>query len=144
MKILIDTSVLVAALVDSHPAYARSRPHLAAASQRKFECLVAAQTLAEAFATLTRLAVSPRIAPAQADSLLQEDVRPHVTVVALSADDYWAVLNSQARLGLAGGTVYDALLLRAARKARADRILTLNRLHFRRVAPDIADKIVEP
>ena len=43
-----------------------------------------------------------------------------------------------------GGATYDALIIHAALKANADQILTLNTRDFRRVYPELADKIVAP
>jgi predicted nucleic acid-binding protein len=39
---------------------------------------------------------------------------------------------------------YDAVILYAAAKIGADQIITLNDRHFRRIRPDLADKIVAP
>jgi predicted nucleic acid-binding protein len=47
-------------------------------------------------------------------------------------------------MGLAGGIVFDALLLACARKVDAERIYTWNVRHFRMVAPDLAERIVTP
>ena len=47
-------------------------------------------------------------------------------------------------LGIAGGAVYDALLLHAAWKSNVDRVVTLNAHDFRRVYPALADRIVSP
>ncbi len=43
-----------------------------------------------------------------------------------------------------GAIIYDALILACARKARAEVIYTWNVKHFRLVAPDLSDRIVEP
>ena len=67
-----------------------------------------------------------------------------MTVVPLSAEDYAATLRETARMGLAGGIVFDALLLACARKVDAERIYTWNVRHFRMVAPDLAERIVTP
>ena len=37
--------------------------------------------------------------------------------------------------GIQGGTIYDAVLLKAAAKANVDRVYTLNLKHFLAVAP---------
>jgi predicted nucleic acid-binding protein len=48
------------------------------------------------------------------------------------------------KLGLAGGAVYDALIARAALKAKAERLLTLNPAHFRRLGQDIEAIVAVP
>jgi predicted nucleic acid-binding protein len=45
---------------------------------------------------------------------------------------------------LSGGIIYDALLIACARKIDAERIYTWNVRHFQMVAPDLAERIVEP
>ena len=47
-------------------------------------------------------------------------------------------------LGIVGGAVYDALILRAAANARVDQVVTLNEGDFRRVYPELGDRIVSP
>ena len=47
--------------------------------------------------------------------------------------------------GIQGGTVYDAILLKAAVKAHTDRLYTLNLRHFLALAPSgLAPKIAAP
>ncbi len=65
-------------------------------------------------------------------------------VIALSMADYTAVIEQAAASGIIGGAVYDALIVQAAVKADANQIVTLNARDFRRVRPDLADKIVSP
>ena len=47
-------------------------------------------------------------------------------------------------LGVAGGAVYDGLIARAAAKAHADTLVTLNPKHFLRVWPAGAERIQTP
>ena len=63
-------------------------------------------------------------------------------VVALSAADYVALLNHLAGLKIAGGAVYDALLLHVAWLSGVDQVLTLNARDFRRLYPALTDKII--
>ena len=144
MKVLFDTSVLVAAVVQSHAAHARALPWLVRARGDSIAMCVAAHTLAELYAVLTRLPVSPRIAPATARLLVRENVEKVGSVSALSAAEYAAALGRFAELGIAGGGVYDGLIAQVAIKVRADRLLTLNPDDFLRVWPEGADRITTP
>jgi predicted nucleic acid-binding protein len=144
VKILFDTSVLVAASVAAHPDHRRALPWLERARARQFEFLVAAHSLAETYAVLTSLPIKPRISPAIARRLVLENAERPATVVALSARDYGAVLDAMADRGMAGAIVYDALLVRAAEKAGVDRLLTLNIDDFRRAWPDAGDRLERP
>jgi predicted nucleic acid-binding protein len=61
VRILLDTSVLVAAMVEAHPAHMRALPWLQKAQGGTDTWLVAAHSLAELYAILTTLPVRPRI-----------------------------------------------------------------------------------
>jgi len=144
MKILLDTSVLVAALVEEHPMHGRALSWLIRIKERADIGIVAAHTIAELYAVLTRLPFQPRISPSLAQHLIQQDVLVNCQVVVLSQQDYEAVVTHLAQVGIVGGAVYDALILYAAAKADVDRIVTLNKNDFCRIYPDLADKVSVP
>ncbi len=144
MRILFDTSTLVAALIESHPAHNRAFPWLQGVRTGKHTGLIAAHSLAELYAVLTTLPYQPRISPSIARQLIEQDIVNVFEVVVLSDADYLAVVNRLSSLGLIGGAVYDALIVQAASKANVDQVLTLNERDFRRVHPDLADKIISP
>lgn len=131
-----DTSVLVAAMVEAHPAHGPAWAWLDRALRGEVEGGVATHTLAELFAVLTRLPVVPRIAPREALRLVEVNLEGFF-IVALETQDYLRALNRLAALGLSGGAVYDALIAEAALKAGVERLLTLNRRHFVRLGEEI-------
>ena len=67
-----------------------------------------------------------------------------MAMIALTAAEYMETLRDAARDGIAGGTVYDAILLRCARKVDAQWIYTWNVRHFQLVAPDLKERIRTP
>jgi predicted nucleic acid-binding protein len=144
VRILLDTSILIAAMVEAHPAHALALPWLQKVKDGTHTGLVAAHSLAELYAILTTLPVHPPISPAVARQLIRQNVLDDFEVVALSDSDYTAVIDHLSESGIAGGATYDALILRAASKAIVDQVITLNDKDFRRVYPDLADKIVSP
>lgn len=144
MKVLLDTSVLVAAMVEAHPAHARALPWLQRARRQEVKVVVAAHTLAELYAVLTRLPVQPSISPAVAWQLIRENVLTTFEVIALSEQDYRSVLESLSRRGITGGATYDALIAHAASKAAVDQLVTLNEKDFSRIYPDLAERIIAP
>lgn len=79
MKILFDTSVLVAAVIEPHPMHTRALPWLKRARAGEFDFFVASHTLAELYAVLTTLPVSPRISPGTAWRLIHENIGTRVT-----------------------------------------------------------------
>ena len=141
MKILFDTSVIIAGLVESHPMHKKAFPWLKKAKAGMFELMVASHTIAEIYAVLSTLPIKPRITPLVAWKLINENIEPNCKVIPLSAGDYKSVIKQMSELGLAGGVVYDALIAKAAQKSKVERLLTLNIDHFNRVWPD-GDKII--
>lgn len=144
MRVLLDTSVLVAGIVRVHPRHEAARPWIAQALAGEIELVLAAHTLAELHAVLTTLPVQPRISPQTAERLRDTNLPADAEIVALSTDDYRHVLTRVAELGLAGGVVYDALIARVAETARVDRLITLNQRDFHRVWPEGGDRIGGP
>jgi predicted nucleic acid-binding protein len=144
VRILLDTSVLVAAIVEAHPMHDVALPWLQRARAEADTGLVAAHSVAEWYAILTTLPVRPRIAPAIAQQLIQENVLDALEVVALTGEDYAAIIKRLSEIGIVGGATYDALILQASEKGNAERIVTLNEADFHRVAPHLASRIVAP
>ncbi len=144
MKVFFDTSVLVAALVQPHPMHGRALPWLKKAKAGEFDMAIAGHTLAELYAVLTTLPVSPRIMPAMALRLIHESVEPFTSVSALSPLDYLAVVRHVSEHNLSGGVIYDALILKSALKFKADRLITFNVSDFKRIWPDADIQIISP
>jgi len=144
VRLFFDTSLLVAALVDGHPAHERALPWLQRVRSGADVGIISAHTLAELYSILTRLPIRPRIAPAAARQLIAENLLGTFEIVTLTEADYVAVLDHLMTLGITGGAVYDALILHAASKASPDHILTLNESDFRRVYPSLGDKLFSP
>ena len=135
MKVLLDTSVLIAAVVEKHAAHVRAFVALDRVQQGADEGVVSAHSLAELYAVLTKLPAPSRHSPEQALLSMEENVLKHFKTSSLTGSDYAALIREAAMAGIQGGTVYDAILLKAADKAGVDRVYTLNLKHFQAVAP---------
>ena len=144
MKIMFDTSVLVAAIVEPHPMHQRSWHWLNKAKSKKFEMLVASHTLAELYAVLTTLPLRPRITPDMSRYLIKQNIETIARIIPLSPSDYLSTIRQMSELGISGGAVYDALITKAAVKAEADRLLTFNIPDFVKVWPEGESRIQEP
>jgi predicted nucleic acid-binding protein len=143
MRVLLDTSVLVSGMLSDHVQHAQTQPWLATAKGGAFEAVVSGHSLAELFAVLTRLPRIPRITPAEALQMIQQNLASY-TRVSLSAADYWQLVDDLAQLGVAGGAVYDGVIAKAAELAQVDLLLTLNVRHFQRIWPNGASRVVSP
>lgn len=76
--------------------------------------------------------------------LFVEEVRKHLTPVALNDHEYLTTIQTVATRGLTGGKIYDALLLACAIKSEAQIIYTWNLKHFHSIAPQFAERIQNP
>jgi predicted nucleic acid-binding protein len=145
MKVFCDTNILVAASLQSHPQHDAARPVLERVKAGQDLGWVAAHSLAEAYAVLTRLPGASLVAPSVAWQLISENVLKVFTIVSLTAKEYANTLENAAANGVEGGKTYDALLLAAAAKCGAERIYTLNTRHFQALAEDrLRARIVSP
>lgn len=140
----MDTTVLVASVVAHHPHHPRATSVVRRILSGDDQGHVAAHGLAEAYAVLTTLPVTPRIGPESAARMLQDNVVDHFDIVALTAREYARLLSRLAERGVMGGATYDAVQLACARKSRAQRIYTFNLHDFRRLDPELAERIVAP
>lgn len=141
MKSFFDTSVLVATSVEVHEHHARSFA-LFTSADRKTACC-AAHSLAELYATLTRLPGTARMSADQAQLVL-DSVEERLEIVSLNAREYRLAIQDAATAGIVGGTIYDALIGWSALKARATRIYTWDVADFRRLGAEIANKVRTP
>jgi predicted nucleic acid-binding protein len=134
MRVFLDTSVLIASVLEKHPSHTRAFAVLERVQSGRDEGFVSAHSLAEMYSTLTRLPVPFRHSPEQALLSIEENVLRHFKISALTEHDYIALVREAAFAGIQGGTVYDAVLLKSAGKMELDRIYTLNLRHFETIA----------
>lgn len=139
--IFFDTNVLVAASLASHPHHQACNERLGKLAPQKGAC--AAHSMAEAYSTFTGTPAPYRLSPFDALQILERASQTY-TLVTLTPAEVLQTLNHLAQSRLTGGIVYDALLLACARKIGAETIYTIDYKDFRRIAPDLADRILEP
>ncbi|MCU0538252.1 MAG: PIN domain-containing protein [Hydrococcus sp. Prado102] len=143
MKVLFDTSVLVAAFEVSHPRHIVCLPWLQQVQEEEVDGYISTHTLAELYSVLTRLPIRPPISPVLAQRLLDENLQLFAAIP-LAADDYQQAIARMVRLNLPGGGIFDALIAQAALKAEVDLLLTLNPSHFTRLGQDLAQRVQVP
>ena len=145
MDIFFDTTVLVAASVQSHPHYTQARSALLRVTAGQDKGFMALHSIAELFAVLTRLPIQPRIHPLEAARIVTENILPHFELLSIAREDYLEALNKMAGGGWIGAKIYDVLLLRCASRCAVDRIYTFNLGDFKQLAPaGIIEKICAP
>ena len=129
--IFLDTSVLLAGLVDFGPqsAPAQSLMH-AVAEKRVIGVATAWHCCLEFYSVATRLPAEFRLATADAALLLHEDVFSRIAIHDLPPGDRLTMLQAAARDGVAAGRIYDSHIAEVARAAGATVVVTDNRRHF--------------
>ena len=129
MRVLLETSCLVAAILPQHEHHDATASNLARRRAAGQTIVMAAHAVLEAYAVLTRLPPPHRLSPADASAVLARNWAKAETV-ALTASESWRVLEQLGAKGVGGGRVYDGCISACARKAKADAILTWNVRHF--------------
>lgn len=133
---------MVAAVSMWHEHHRVASAELEARLERGEQLAVAAPTLIEAYAVLTRLPSPHRLLSADAWRLVEANFINQGTVIALCGPAYRRLLHRLAKQDVSGGRTYDAVIAECARVARADTLLTLNRRHFDPAPPGVT--VVDP
>lgn len=141
MRFFFDTSALVPVFIPGHEHHERSLVAFSAANLSGGYC--AAHSLAEVYATLTRLPGKYRAAPEQA-ILCLETIEERLNVVALEVAEYLSAIREAAGVGIQGGSLYDALLGACAVKAKADILYTWNTRDFQRLGANVSKRVRTP
>jgi len=129
--VFLDTSVLLAGLIDFGPQSAPAQSLMHAVAEKNIDSPATGwHCCLEFFSVSTRLPPEFRVTPADALRLIEEEVFARMAVHDLPAPDRLAALRSAARDGVAGGRIYDAHIAEIARAAGAAVVVTDNRRHF--------------
>ena len=127
----LDTSVLLAGLVDFGPQSAPAQSLLHAVAEKHVTGAGTAwHCCLEFFSVSTRLPAEFRLTPADAARLIEGEIFARMTVHDLPAGDRSTMIKAAAHEGTAGGRIYDAHIAEVARSAGASVVVTDNRRHF--------------
>ena len=141
MKILFDSSILIAAFVESHPKHKSALSFLMKAKNKEFELLVSSHTILEIYSVLTSAPFKPRITPKIAKQLIENNIKNLAKTICLSDKDYFKILDRMSASDFSGGIVYDAIIVECALNVKADEILTLNSKDFLKLTNNIPIKV---
>jgi len=131
VAVFLDTSVLLAGLVDFGPQSAPAQSLLHAVAEKQVaDARTAWHCCLEFYSVSTRLPAEFRLTPADATRLLDDEIFGRMVVHDLPAADRLAMMKAAARDGTAGGRIYDAHIAEVARAAGAEVVITDNRRHF--------------
>lgn len=133
MKIIFDSSVLIAAFVESHPKHKSALSFLMKAKNKEFEFLVSAHTMLEVYSVLTSAPFRPKITTVIAKRLIENNIKTFARIIYLSDKDYFNIIDKMCDSDFKGGIVYDAIIVECALNSKVDEILTLNPKDFSRL-----------
>ena len=131
VSVFLDTSVLLAGLVDFGPQSAPAQSILHAVAEKTLASPGTAwHCCLEFYSVATRLPPEFRLVPEDAAALLKEEVFGRFVVHDLPPDECRALFADAGRERIAGGRIYDVHIAEVARSAGARVIVTDNRKHF--------------
>jgi len=136
-----DSSVLVPLFYRDHVNHGPSQ-ELFIQFNRSTGCC-GAHSLAEVYATLTRMPGKRRITGEQA-MLFIGNIRERLSIIALDPEEYAEALTASAARGIIGGTIYDAMLAHCALKSKAQAIYTWNTRHYALCGQEVASRVRTP
>ena len=127
----LDTSVLVAGLIDFGPQSAPAQALLHEVAEKRVSAAGTAwHCCLEFFSVSTRLPPEFRLSGADAARLVEEEIVGRMSVHDLPSTERLPTLRLAAQDGLVGGRIYDTHIAEVARSAGAAAIVTDNRRHF--------------
>lgn len=131
VNVFLDTSVLLAGLVDFGPQSAPAQSLMHAVAEKSVPGVRTAwHCCLEFFSVATRLPPEYRLRPADAVQLLRDEILARLAVHDLPPGDREPLLKAAVVDETAGGRIYDAHIAEVARAAGATIIVTDNRRHF--------------
>jgi predicted nucleic acid-binding protein len=141
VRVALDTSVLVAAVVEDHAHHERAVWWLGTGDP--LERSASWHAYAETWAVLTALPLEPRVTGEVAAAVLNRLARV-VRFVPCTKAVYTAAVGRCAARSLRSGAVYDALHLVTAEAEAADLLLTFNMGDFTRLAEPDSPRVLAP
>jgi predicted nucleic acid-binding protein len=130
-RFMPDTSCMIPAVCTWHEHHEQAAREIERRLDNGEVLIVAVPAVVESYAVLTRLPTPHRISPADSLALLEGNfMTDTVELVTLRTDAYRDLLRSAPGRRIAGGRLYDAVIVACARAARVDALLTFNDRHF--------------
>jgi predicted nucleic acid-binding protein len=131
VAVFLDTSVLLAGLVDFGPQSAPAQSLLHAVAEKQVANVATSwHCCLEFFSVSTRLPPEFRLSAADAVHLVENEIFGRMAVHDLPAADRLPMLKAAAQDGTAGGRIYDAHIADIARASGTAVVVTDNRRHF--------------
>jgi predicted nucleic acid-binding protein len=121
---------MIAAVCAWHERHADAADEITRRLRSAEPMLIAAPTLIESYAVLTRLPPPHRMAPEVVLQVIEESFVGHGRVVALDGRSYRTLVHRLAETQTTGGRAYDAVIAECALRERDVTLLTFNERDF--------------
>lgn len=141
LKIISDSSVLIAAFIESHHKHASSLSFLVRAKKKEFQLFVSSHTILEIYSVLTSAPFKPNITPLIAMQLIENNIKNSAKTIYLTDEDYFNIVNKMSKSNFSGGIVYDAIVVECALKEKIETLFTLNTKDFLRLTDKTQIKV---
>ncbi|WP_454062700.1 PIN domain-containing protein [Candidatus Nitrospira salsa] len=123
---LLDSSVMVAAVCSWHEHHQAAIEEIERRLKRRQTMIVAAPTLVETYAVLTRLPSPHRLSSHDAKNLIESNFLNEYKCIALDENDYKHLVLEAPGKDVSGGRTYDWVIALCAQKAEVSVLLTFN------------------
>ena len=131
VETFLDTSVLLAGLIDLGPQSAPAQSVMHLVAEKKIPSAATAwHCCLEFYSVATRLPPEFRLGATDAVKLMEDEILARVSVHDLPPGQYLPLMKLMADDRVVGGRVYDVHIAEVARLAGARVIVTDNRRHF--------------
>jgi len=144
MKVLFDTSILVAAFVKTHPKHFECFSWIKKTMTEKIEACISVHTLLEFYSAVTKILKINKLDSNSTLKIVKKNIYPHLNLVTYTENDYKNILVKISELHITGGACYDFLITYAAFKQKVDFLLTLNKKHIENLSSGLNLSILEP
>lgn len=144
MKILFDTSVLVAAFIKTHPKHIECFDWVKKTDAKEIDAYISIHTLLEFYTAVTGMLKMDKLNSGSVLKIIEKNIYPHLNLISYTETDYKNVLIKLDRQHIIGGAGYDFLIAYAAFKQKIDFLLTLNKKHFENFSSEFNLTILEP
>ena len=139
--VALDTSVVIAALLAWHEHHEAAADAVSRALARD-RVVLPVPVLIESYSVMTRLPAPHRLTAADAWAVLSESFREPAHLASFPTREAWGLVRQLSENELAGGLVYDAVILEAAREGGASILLTFNERDYERLDRDGVEIVV--
>jgi predicted nucleic acid-binding protein len=144
MKILYDSSTLLALYTEKHPHHKNVKEKHLQFIHEDGAFYISAHTIAELYSNLTRERYYFQLSSEKAQAIILQITDEVAQSVPLTESDYVDVIDKLKEKDFRGPIIYDGLISWSARKINADLLVTLNEKDFQKLAYIHKAKLVNP